>query len=135
MHVCILCPFSCVRLFEVLRTVAPRAPLSVGFSRQEYRSGLPCPPPGGLPDPGITPRSLALLALAGGFFTTSASWEAPWLNISNESHHSPQRCAPSELSIPADHVFTRWMTQTESHQCVTTGCSPSLHGQEITQSY
>ena len=34
-------------------TVARQAPLSLGFSRQEYRSGLPCPPPGDLPDPGI----------------------------------------------------------------------------------
>ena len=39
-------------------TVARQAPLSMGFSRQEYWSGLPCPPPGDLPDPGIKPRSL-----------------------------------------------------------------------------
>ena len=39
-------------------TAARQAPLSVGFSRQEYCSGLPCPPPGGLPDPGIKPESL-----------------------------------------------------------------------------
>jgi len=45
----------------------------MGFSRQEYRSGLPCPPPGDLPDPGIKPMSLAL---ADGFFTTKATWEA-----------------------------------------------------------
>ena len=48
-------------------TVARQAPLSTGFSRQEYWSGLPCPPPGDLPDPGIEPGSPAL---AGGFFTT-----------------------------------------------------------------
>ena len=41
---------------------SPQAPLSMGFSRQEYWSGLPCPPPGDLPDPGIEPRSLALQA-------------------------------------------------------------------------
>ena len=41
-------------------TVARQAPLSMGFSRQEYWSGLPCPHPGDLPDPGIEPRSLAL---------------------------------------------------------------------------
>ena len=51
----------------------------MGFSRQEYGSGLPCPPPGDLPDPGIEPRSPTSLALAGGFFTTSATWEAPFL--------------------------------------------------------
>ena len=51
-------------------TVAHQAPLSMGFSRQEYWSGLPFPPPGDLPDPGIEPTSSASLALAGGFFTT-----------------------------------------------------------------
>ena len=51
---------------------AHQAPLSMGFSRQEFCSGLPCPPPVDLPDPGIEPRSPAL---AGRFFTTSATWE------------------------------------------------------------
>ena len=50
--------------------------LSMGFSRQEYRSGFPFPTPGDLPDPGIKPLSLASPALAGSFFTTSATWEA-----------------------------------------------------------
>ena len=57
-------------------TVARQAPLSMGFSRQEYWSGLPFPPPGNLPDPGIEPRSLISPTLAGGFFTTSGTWEA-----------------------------------------------------------
>ena len=52
--------FSRVRLFETLWTIAHQAPLSMGFSRQEYWSGLPCPPPGDLPDPGIEPMSPAL---------------------------------------------------------------------------
>ena len=47
---------------ETLRTIACQAPLSLGFSRQEYWSGLPCPPPGDLPDPGTEPRSPALQA-------------------------------------------------------------------------
>ena len=47
-----------------------------GFSRQEYWSGLPYPPPGSLLDPGIKPTSLMSPALAGGFFTTSTTWEA-----------------------------------------------------------
>ena len=47
-----------------------------GFSRQEYWSRLPRPPPGDLPDPGVVPASLMSPALAGGFFTTSATWEA-----------------------------------------------------------
>ena len=53
---------SHVRLFATLWTVAPQAPTSMGFSRQEYWSGLPFPSPGDLPDPGIEPRSPALQA-------------------------------------------------------------------------
>ena len=69
--------FSCVQLFETLWTVAPQAPLSMEFSRQEYWSGLPCPnPPGDFPNPGIQPTSFASPALADGFFTTSATWIA-----------------------------------------------------------
>ena len=64
------------RLFETLWTIADHAPLSTGFSTQEHWSGLPCPPPGDLPDPGIEHRSVASPALAGGFFTTSTAWEA-----------------------------------------------------------
>ena len=59
-----------------LWTVDPQAPLSLGFSRQEYWSGLPCPPPGDLPDPGIESASLMSPALAGEFFTTSTTWKA-----------------------------------------------------------
>ena len=59
----VLSPQSCP-------TVALQAPLSMGFSSQEHWSGLLCPPPGDLPDPGLEPRSLASPALAGGFFTT-----------------------------------------------------------------
>ena len=57
-------------------SVTHQAPLSMGFSRQEHWSGLPFPPPGALPDPGIEPMSLMSPSLAGGFFTTSATWEA-----------------------------------------------------------
>ena len=57
-------------------TVARQAPLSMGFSRQEYWSGLPRPPPGQLHDPEIEPESLLSPALAGGFFITGATWEA-----------------------------------------------------------
>ena len=54
--------FSCVRFFATPWTVAHQAPLFMGFSRQEYWSGLPFPFPGDLPDPGIKPRSLSLQA-------------------------------------------------------------------------
>ena len=68
--------FSCIQLFETLWTVARQAPLSMGFSRQEYWSGLPFPPPGDFPVLGIEPEFLMSPALAGKFFTTSATWEA-----------------------------------------------------------
>ena len=68
--------FSHIQLFETLWTVARQAPLSMGFSSQEHWSGLPCPAPEDLPDPGIEPASLMSPALAGGFFATSATWEA-----------------------------------------------------------
>ena len=73
----VLSRFSRVCLFVILWTVAPRqGPLSMGFSKQEHWSGLPFPPPGELPDPGIKPTSLMSPASAFGFFTTSATWEA-----------------------------------------------------------
>ena len=68
--------FSNVQLLAILWTAAHQAPLSMGFSRQEYWSGTPYPPSGDLPDPGIEPMSLTSPALAGGFFATSTSWEA-----------------------------------------------------------
>ena len=74
-HVCALSCFSHVQLFATLWTVAQQASMSVGFFRQEYWSGLPCPPPGGFPNPGSEPASLVSSALAGRLFTTSASWE------------------------------------------------------------
>ena len=87
MRACMLSRFSCVPLFATLWTVARQAPLSMGFSRQEYWSGLPCLPPGHLPNPGIKPTSLTFPALAGGFFNTSATLEAPSSCILD---HEPQ---------------------------------------------
>ena len=75
-YVCVLSRFSCVWLCATLWMVARQAPLSMGFSRQEYWSGLACPPPEGLPDPGIELVSLTPPASAGEFFTSSATWEA-----------------------------------------------------------
>ena len=56
-------------------TVVSKAPLSMGFSRQEYCSGLPCASPVDLPDTGIKAVSRTFPELADGFFTTSAIWE------------------------------------------------------------
>ena len=71
----VLSSFSPTQLFATLWNVAHMAPLSMGFSRQEHWSGLPCPLPGDLPDPGIKPSSLMSPALADGFFTTNVTWE------------------------------------------------------------
>ena len=71
------CALSLVQLCTAPWTVACQAPLSMGFSRQEYWSGLPCPLPGYLSHSGIKPVSLASHALARGFFTTSTTWEVP----------------------------------------------------------
>ena len=68
---------SHVRLFAFPRTIDCKAPPPKEFSRQEYWSGLPCPPPGNLSDPGIEPISFMSPALAGRFFTTSTTWESP----------------------------------------------------------
>ena len=73
--VCMPSWLSLVQLFATLWTVTHQAPLSMGFSRQEYWSGLPCLLQGIFP--GIKTVSLRSPALAGRFFTTSAAWEAP----------------------------------------------------------
>ena len=64
-----------VQLFVTLQTVAHQAPPSMEFSKQEYWSGFPCPPPGDLPDTGVKRVFLTSSALASGFFTSSATWE------------------------------------------------------------
>ena len=83
-HVCV-CVCVCAKSLQLFLTLWPhglacQAPLSMGFSRQEYWSGLPCPPPGALPNPGIKPESLTSPALAAWFFTTSATWGAPGIS-------------------------------------------------------
>ena len=64
---CMLSHFRHFQLFATLWAVAPQAPLSMGYSRQEYWSGFPCLPLGDIPDPGIEPATLTSPALAGGF--------------------------------------------------------------------
>ena len=80
-------------------TVAHKFPLSMGFSRQEYWSGLPFPSPGHLPDSWIKPTSHAL---AGGFFTTSATWEAHLYESRSES-----RSAVSN-SLRLHELYSPW---------------------------
>ena len=79
-HMChtmchVLSHFSHVQLCATPWPVAPQAPLSMGFSRQEHWSGSPCPPPEGLSNPGMETLSLMSRAIADRFFATSATWE------------------------------------------------------------
>ena len=91
-------------------TIAHQAPLSMGFSRQEYWSGLPCPPPGDLPDPGIMSTSLwGLPALAGRFFTTGTIWKVLYLhliqvNTSAVTQSCPTLCNPMDCSLPGSSI-------------------------------
>ena len=80
---------SCLTLCDP-RTLARQAPLSVGFSWQESWSGLPCPPPGRLPHPGIEAASPTSSVSAGGFFTTGPTWEAhvEWIDLLLSIHPS-----------------------------------------------
>ena len=98
-HTCVLNRFSFVWLFATLWTVALQAPLSMGFSRQEYWSELPCSPPGDLPDPGIEPMSLISPAFAGRFFTTRGTWKAYIYKV--------ERCKDTEI-----HTHTHTHTHT-----------------------
>ena len=67
---------SCPTLCNPMNYSPLDSSLAMGFSKQEYWSGLPCSPRGALPDRGIEPLSQSFPALLGGFFTTSATWEA-----------------------------------------------------------
>ena len=115
MHVCMVSCFSRVQLSATLGTVAHQATLSMGFSRPEYWNGLPWPPSGDLPNPGIQTTSLMSPALAGRFFTVSASWEAHntllcgqlhlvlWLPLEISNHQPPNgqllENLPPKLSV------------------------------------
>ena len=76
MFLSMLSCFSCVQLFVTPWTKVHQVLLSMGLFRQEYWSGLPCTPPGDLPDPGVQPMSLVSPTLAGVIFTISTTWEA-----------------------------------------------------------
>ena len=85
-------------------TVTRQAPVSMGFSRQEYWSGLPFPSPEDLPDPGIQPASLTSPALASRFFSTSTTWEAPAVSQDRPVSppvgiHTPVRSPPTHARV------------------------------------
>ena len=80
---CLLHCFSPVQLIVTPWTVAHQAPLSMGFFRQEYWSGLPVPTPEDLPNPGIELASPGFPALEGGFYITSPTWEVIYIATSS----------------------------------------------------
>ena len=92
---------SHVRLFAVSWAVAHQAPLSLGFPRPEYQSGLPFPTPGDLSDPEIEPGSLVFPALAGGCFTTAL----PGNNYFLKSFPEPEECLISQCHLEASNPF------------------------------
>ena len=93
----VLSHFSHVQLCVTPWTVACQAPLSMGFSRQEYWSGLPFPSRA-VPHPGIEPGSLMLPALAGRFFTACTTWEA---HVVAGVNGTAWRCTLPSLSNPS----------------------------------
>ena len=92
--------FSHVQLFATIWTISRQTPLSIGFPRQEHWSGLPCPSPGDLPNPGIELTPLMSPALASRFFTTNANWEA-LQNLAFESNleHGSQSLILAHISV------------------------------------
>ena len=104
-----MCPqtISHFWLFAVPLAVAHQIPLSMGFSRQEYWSGLPFHPPGNLPDPGIKPASLMSPALGGGFFTTSTTWEAQIITqIIQHNLFNPHSVTPAKSFLSQKVTLT-----------------------------
>ena len=123
---CMLSRFSRVQLFETLWTVAPQVPLSIRFSRQEYWSGSPCPPPGDLPDPGIKTESPASTASAGVVLHHWSHLGSPMALCPRPSFLGPAyRCPSSSLvqigtsrsglgrteTVPLGRVFTGLRTR------------------------
>ena len=112
-----------VQLFATLWTIARQTPLFMEFSRQKCWSGLPCPPPGDPPNPGIRTSSLMSPALAGGFFTTSATWEEPAAAAAKSLQSCPTLCDPMDHRLPGSSVhgilqakMLEWVAMSTSRQ-------------------
>ena len=121
-----MCPLVAVQLlsrvwlFVTPQAIAHQAPPSMGFSRQDYWSELPCPPPGDLPpNPGIKPGSLRSPALAGKFFTANANWEAldmlnilSWKSLRKTAETGRSRW-PSSCPFPL-----KWVRKDSGERCL-----------------
>jgi len=118
---------SHVQLFETPWTVACKAPLSIGFFRQEYWSGLPFPPLGDLHHPGIETMSLVSPALAGRFFYHRATWEAHLqLYLPPNSSQNSSRPPPPTSHWPwysPSQMFSLWVPT----PCICLGSAEVWH--------
>ena len=119
--------FSHARLFASPWTIACQAPLSMGFSRQDYWSGLPFPSPGDLPYPGIKPTSLTSPALEGRFFTARTTWEAQCISCSVISDSATPwtiaRQAPLSMGILQARIL-EWVAMPSSRDLPSPGIEP-----------
>ena len=110
MFIFVLNCFSCNWLFVTSWTKASQALLSMGFSRQEYWSGLPCPLLGDLPNSGREHTLVKSPALAGRFFTTSASWEAPRFSLGHKTNLN-------KYSLAVYYKIKLSLNNTVGHSC------------------
>ena len=122
MCVCVcVCAHSVTQsyLFMTTWTIAHQAPLSVGFPRQEYWSGLPFPPPGDLPNPGIEPESPVSPALAGRFFTlchvgSHGALKYIYLNPVHsrwqDAHNHNERCLGGKATLLPFYRNPKWLS-------------------------
>ena len=105
----------CLTLWDPI-DCSPPAPLSMGFSRQEYWSGLLCPSPGDLLNPGIKPAFLMSPALVGLFFTISATWEAQFNHhFSSVTQSCSTLCDPMNHSMPGLRVHHQLPESPQTH--------------------
>ena len=104
MYACVLCWFSRVWLFMTLWTVACLSLLSMGCSRQEFWSGLPCPPPGDLSDPEIKPLSLMSPALQAGSLPLAPPGKLSKNYLLPFAPSCPTLCDPMDSSLPGSTI-------------------------------
>ena len=118
-HAYLLSHFSRVQLCVTQWTVAHQTPLSMGFSRQEYWSGLPRLPPRDLPNPGIKPPSLTFPTLEAGSLPLTITWEVPYslalVQFSSVAQSYLTLCDPVDCSMPGLPVHHQLLELAQTH--------------------
>ena len=120
-HACMLSCFDCIRLCATLWTIARQAPVH-GTLEARLLQWVACPSPGDLPNPGTKPTSLTSLALAGEFFTISATWEATCSSYVNKD----ERCCTISPSCTS-HISFLIFLSLEAHVDLLALSRASLH--------